>query len=799
MTIIETDVDVTCFHCGLPCDEETIYVGEKTFCCQGCKAVYAILNANELCEYYDLTKSPGIKNLYADDENYLYLDDRKIKRELLAFDSPTYAKVIFYIPSIHCISCIWLLEHLQKMEKAILRSEVNFPRKIVTIDYNPSGIELSRIAGLLSALGYAPQIKLKNEEKKKSVSNELVAKLAIAGFCFGNVMMFSFPEYLGLDHQDESLNGLFSFLNFALAIPVLVFSGRDYFTSAFKSFKQKEINIDVPIAAGLAALFLRSSYDILSQSGPGYLDSFTGLVFFLLIGRWFQSKTYETLAFDRDFKSYFPLAVNKLMAGEWKPVVIYELRKNDIIKVRNMEIIPADSFLLSNFAFIDYSFVTGEAKPERLTHLDRVYAGGRLVGEPVQLKVEKETSQSHLTSLWNHDAFRKVEESRYKKIIDSAARTFTWIVLGIALATSMYWYQKDASEMWLVLTSVLMVACPCALALAAPFTYGNMLRVFGRNGLYLKNADVIERMAAINSVVFDKTGTVTYSNEPDVQFHGHLSQQELMWIKIMTSCSAHPLSNVITRSIGNKVHGSIQNFSELPGKGMQGWIENRLIKIGSELFVTGTTTQGTGSRVYVSIDGEQRGFFSIQISIRANIQSMLTKIGEKCKALLSGDGPADKSAIKQIFGTDTPLLFNQSPYDKLNFISRLQSAGQKVMMVGDGLNDAGALKQSNVGIAVTDDTGVFTPACDGILMGSQLQRLDQFLDLAKASSSILKTGFVISFFYNTIALSFAVSGHLTPLVAAILMPISSISVVSFSTLAVNLVARKKFKPVGNPS
>jgi Cu+-exporting ATPase len=798
MTVIETEVEVTCFHCGLPCDSEVRNIGEKTFCCEGCKMVYEILNANELCEYYDLEKTPGIKNSAINDADYLYLDENKIKKELLTFDSPNFSKVTFNIPSIHCTSCIWLLEHIQKMDSAILHSEVNFPCKTVSIDYNPSKISLSRIAGLLSALGYAPQIKLQTKTKKNSDNNGLVLKLAIAGFCFGNVMLFSFPEYLGIQN-DGNLNQLFSLLNLGLAIPVLVFSGRDYFSSALKSFKQRLINIDVPIAAGLAALFLRSGYDILSQTGSGYLDSFTGLVFFLLIGRWFQSKTYETLAFDRDFKSYFPLAVNKLVSDEWKPVVIYDLHVNDIIKVRNMEIIPADSFLLSSFAFIDYSFVTGEAKPERITHLDRVYAGGRLVGEPIELKIEKQTSQSHLTSLWNHDAFRKVEESRYKKIIDSAARTFTWIVLGIALVTSVYWYKKDASEMWLVLTSVLMVACPCALALAAPFTYGNMLRVFGRNGFYLKNADVIERMAAINAVVFDKTGTVTYSNEPDVQFHGDLTKQEMTWIKTMTSYSTHPLSSLIAKSIQSKEQVSVLHFIELPGKGLQGWIENRLIKIGSELFITGTTTSAKGSRVYVSVDGELKGFFSIETSIRANMKFMLARMGNKCKALLSGDSPADQAAMKKVFDPTAELLFHQSPFDKLNFISGLQTAGQKVMMVGDGLNDAGALKQSNVGISVTDDTGVFTPACDGILIGRELQRLDQFLDLAKASSSILKAGFVISFFYNAIALSFAVSGHLTPLVAAILMPISSISVVSFSTLAVNLVARKKLKPIGNPS
>ena len=236
---------------------------------------------------------------------------------------------------------------------------------------------------------------------------------------------------------------IFSWLNLLLSIPVFFYSGFDYVRSAYRSFKDRQINIDVPIAAGLIALFFRSSYDIVTATGPGYLDSFTGLVFFLLIGRWFQSKTYESLAFDRDFTSYFPLAVSRLVNGKWTPVVIYDLRPGDQIRIRNMEIIPADSTLRDEYAYIDYSFVTGESKPVKIMRSELIYAGGRLIGSPVTLIVDKKTSQSHLTSLWNHEAFKKVTESKYQKIIDRAARRFTWVVLVVALGTFMYWQVNE--------------------------------------------------------------------------------------------------------------------------------------------------------------------------------------------------------------------------------------------------------------------------------------------------------------------------------------------------------------------
>ena len=784
---------VKCYHCGQQCEEEVLKLEEKSFCCYGCKTVYEILNENNLCEYYAFDKNPGVNLRHVSDETYAYLDEAAVKKQLLEFDSTSFARIRFYVPNIHCISCIWLLENLQKLQTGVLKSEVNFSGKTVRIDFNPELVSLSKLGRLLASLGYAPRINLNKQDKPVApASQQLVIKLAIAGFAFGNVMLLSFPEYLGLNESDVALQRLFSWINIGLAIPVMFYSGNEYFANAWKSFKQRQINIDVPIAVGLLALLLRSVYDIVSQTGAGYLDSLTGLVFFLLIGRWFQSKTYDSLAFDRDYKSYFPLAIQKWVQYEWRAVVVYELEPQDVIRVRNMEIVPADSILKSDEAYFDYSFVTGESKPVKAVRGELVYAGGKLVGQPVELVVQKKTAQSQLTSLWNESAFQKPNESVYKRVIDRAARRFTWIVLLLAIGTGVFWFYYDASRMWLVLTSVLMVACPCALALATPFTYGNMLRVFGRYGFYLKNADVIERMAAINTLVFDKTGTITHGASA-VNFVGFLTAQEYGWIKLITSTSTHPLSNLIAKHILNKSDAVIDELKEFPGKGIQAVIAGKSIRLGSALFTGNEGGGEAASRVFVSIDGLARGYFEIETSVRPAIKGLVARLGTQVKALLSGDQPIEAGRMRAVFPASVSLLFNQSPHDKLNFISDLQKQNHKVMMIGDGLNDSGALQQSDVGVAVTDDTGVFTPASDGILAGNMLGKLDSFLRLAKKSTVILKTGFVISFCYNAIALSVAMSGFLTPLIAAILMPISSVSVVGFTSLAVNWVARKEFK------
>ncbi|HRE66491.1 MAG TPA: heavy metal translocating P-type ATPase metal-binding domain-containing protein [Cyclobacteriaceae bacterium] len=790
---VEVKEKVSCFHCGQTCEEEVLLLDDKSFCCYGCKTVFEILNENNLCEYYTFDKNPGINLRHVSDDTFAYLDEVTIRKELLEFDSPTFARVRFYVPNIHCISCIWLLENLQKLQTGVLKSEVNFSGKTVRIDFNPAHITLGNLAQLVASLGYAPRISLNKETRPVApASQQLVIKLAIAGFAFGNIMLLSFPEYLGLNESDVALQRLFSWLNIALALPVAFYSGQEYFTNAWKSFKQRQINIDVPIAAGLLALLVRSVFDIVTNTGPGYLDSLAGLVFFLLIGRWFQSKTYDSLAFDRDYKSYFPLAIQRLTQNEWRSVIVYELEPRDIIRVRNMEIIPADSILKSEVAYFDYSFVTGESKPVKVTRGELVFAGGKLIGQPVELIVQKKTAQSQLTSLWNESAFQKPNESRYKKILDRVARRFTWIVLLLALGTGVFWYFYDASQMWLVLTSVLMVACPCALALTTPFTYGNMLRVFGRHGFYLKNADIIEKMASINAIVFDKTGTVTHGASA-VTFKGVLSTQEAGWIKLIASTSTHPLSTLIAEHVVEKSDAVVTDLKEIPGKGIQAVVAGKCIRLGSAVFAGYITGGEITSRVFVSIDGLVRGFYEIETSIRPETRNLVARLGSMVKALLSGDQPMEETRMRTVFPTGIKLLFNQSPHDKLNYISDLQKQNHNVMMIGDGLNDAGALQQSDVGVAVTDDTGVFTPASDGILAGPMLGKLDSFLRLARKSTVILKTGFVISFFYNAVAISVAMSGFLTPLIAAVLMPISSISVVGFSSLAVTWVARREFK------
>lgn len=785
--------EVICYHCGESCKEELIEFDNKAFCCNGCKMVYEILNENDLCNYYDLQNTPGISLKNRDyEEKFAFLDNQEIQENLLNYASTHLNKMVFHIPAIHCSSCIWLLEHLDTLREGVIASRVNFVRKEVIIDFNPEVISLRQVVELLATIGYEPEINLQNasESKTKSENRRLYLQIGIAGFCFGNIMLLSFPEYLGFEGLNEDIQQFISYANVLLSLPVVFFSSSHYFTSAIKGLRQQYINIDVPIALGIITLFTRSLYDILFSVGPGFLDSLSGLVFFLLIGRWFQSKTYEGLSFERDYKSYFPLAVHRITGANKEVVQVTELQEGDLIEVRNREVIPADAVLLSNDAAIDYSFVTGEAEAIIKKEGDRIYAGGRQVGHPIRLEVLKAVSQSYLTQLWNSDTFQ--QQSRYDTLINKVSKYFTLGVLAIAVLTALYWYFTDTSRMLNAVTAVLIVACPCALSLATPFTLGNAMAILGRHKFYLKHMSVIEQLWLVNRIVFDKTGTLTKGTSGNVHFHGHLTQEEKNMIGAVSAGSTHPLSRMINAETYTSQHVALSAFEEVEGKGIKAMVEDHEVKLGSAVWTKrNSDSQGNQTRVYLNIDGDEKGYYSFGNVYRQGVEETIALLNHYKKTVLSGDNDSEKNNLDKLFGGGAEMAFKQKPEDKLAYIRMKQAAGERVIMLGDGLNDAGALKQADVGIAVTEDVSAFTPASDAILFGGNFYNLGKYLKFARATKQVILASFIISFLYNIIGLSFAVTSNLTPLFAAILMPISSISVVAFATFVVRGIAYKQ--------
>ncbi len=775
----------------------------------GCKQVYLLLNENDLCSYYNLENTPGIKvKGKFSSGRFAYLEDDSIIQKLVQFNSKTQTHITFCLPQMHCSSCVFLLENLHRIEPGIISSRSNFQRKEVFIIFNPSLISLRKVVELLSFIGYEPVISLQDveptdqkavtEKKASKFNRKQIYRIGVAGFCFANIMMLSFPEYFSSGHIEEvGLKETFSRLNFLLSLPVLLFSASGIFISAWKGIRQRFINIDAPIALAIIVTFARSYYEIISGVGAGYLDSGSGIVFFMLIGRWFQDKTYDSLSFDRNYRSYFPLGVTVIQENEEKNIPVTKLKKGDRIIIRNEEMLPADAVLLKGKATVDYSFVSGENVAVKKQSGDLIYAGGKQMGSAIELEVMSVVSQSYITELWNNDIFN-IQKNRKQSFIHPWSRYFTLGLFTIAFAAVIYWWVFNPANILPALTSVLIVACPCSLLLSATFTYGNMLRIFGRNKLYLKNSNVIESLANIDTIVFDKTGTITQPNESLIEYKGlPLSEIEKAMLKNISSQSSHPLSKIIAKQLETESFNqqNISDYKEYTGRGISAMINNIPVKMGSAVFMDetdpGVINFDTGTHVHVQIGDKLMGRFSISNHYRKGIRKEVSSLKSNGYDLhiLSGDTDAEKENLQYIFDEQTPLKFRQTPAGKLEYIKQLQSHNKKVMMLGDGLNDSGALMQADVGIAVNDNTTQFTPACDAILDGARVNNISKILTFARSGKKIVTASFILSILYNIVGLSFAVSAGLSPLVAAILMPASSISIVLFVTLASNFSAR----------
>ncbi|KAA3637394.1 MAG: HAD family hydrolase [Calditrichaeota bacterium] len=672
---------------------------------------------------------------------------------------------------------------------------MQYLKKEVAISFVHSLISLRQLVELLATIGYEPMLSLDDYEFKpqKKKASSLIVRLAVAGFCFANIMLFSFPEYLSTDGLIEpEFQKFFGYLNILLSIPVFFYSGALYYKSAYTSLKQKVINMDVPITIGIFMLYFRSLYEVISTTGPGYFDSFTGLVFFLLIGKFFQQRTYDSLSFDRDYKSYFPISITRITNSGEEIIPISELEKGDVIIVRNNELIPADSVLLSETASIDYSFVTGEAEHTEKNENDKIYAGGKQAGASIRLKVLKSVSQSYITQLWDNASFNFDDSHSLTNLANRFSKYFTFGIITIALLAGIIWYFIDPSKAVFITTAVLIIACPCALALSTPFTLGSAQRILGRNQLFLKNSSTIEELAKINHIIFDKTGTLTEASNASIRFSGKtLSQYDNDLIYSLIQHSTHTLSVKLLKQITAEKSFEVSEYSEIPGKGISGLVQNHKLKIGSATFVGQTNdTKLNETRVYYSLNDEIVGYFIIENWYREGLASLAEKLSGNLQiSILSGDNESEKSRLQTIFPRTKEFRFNQSPQDKLDFIKSLQK-DDTVLMFGDGLNDAGALKQSNIGIAVVENISSFSPASDGILNASNFSKISEFITFSHKSIFIILVSFAISLLYNLFGIGFAVAGYLSPLFAAVLMPLSSITVVIFTTVATKVAAKR---------
>lgn len=786
MNDVGQTLPLRCAHCGDPCLSGCVTDADLTFCCAGCRSVHLILQVNNLCDYYAIDRKAGLsmRHANADESRYSILEDYHTAQRQISWAQGSQIKAQFGIPSIHCASCIWLLDQLHKFDQGIRSSDVDFLRKTIYVEFDATQTSLKKIALLLSSLGYEPEL---NAERgngdagavHRSAIRRLYMRIGVAGFAAGNIMMFSIARYLaGEGGLAPSLGLLFNILSIVLSVPVLLFAASPWFTSAFAALRRRRINLDVPVALGISVLFVRSITDISLGLGEGFLDSFAGLVLFLLVGRLFHQKAFDAVSFDRTYRSFFPLSVRIEKRGEQRITPIDDVHAGDTIVARNGEIIPCDSILISPAAYIDYSFVTGESTPIESVGGSVVHAGGKVTGKSARLAATAPASQSHLASLWERYG-RHTERRSYTDLSDRFGARFTVIAVSIAVAGFMAWL-PDVGAALNVFTAVLIIACPCALTIAVPVTLGTAMGVLGRKNIFIKNTGTLLELSKSDTIVFDKTGTLT---EPlgTITFSGRdLSEEEWSSIRGVASQSIHPMAQSIA---AGEPQTDVDSVYEEIGQGIEGRCNDHYVRLGTRQFVAceGEADDGT----HISINGEYVGSFTIQSKLRDGMHEMVDELRyvSSDKPLLTlvatGDSERDRAVLSSLFGNHQ-MAFRLSPEDKVHTIEDLQRLGRTVMMVGDGLNDAAAMGFANVSVAVTNNASTLVPACDVVMPAKALHKLPAILRFAAEMTIVIKMNLVFTIAYNMIGLTLALSGLLTPILTAIMMPVSSLVVVGLS-------------------
>jgi P-type Cu+ transporter len=789
-TLTET---TACRHCGDPCPAPESASAGGPFCCGGCAAVYAFLNGNGLGAFYACDTPPGATQRSASRHGggFTALDDPAVAARVLKVDSPTLSCAVFEVPGLHCASCVWLVERLWGIDPRIVRVEVDLVRRSAQVWFRPDRMAVRQVAELLAAVGYPPD--LPREVVHSSVTSErrrLYLQIGLAGFAFGNVMVFSIPRYASGSVLEAPFQQLFDVLNIGLATPVLLYSASDYLRRAWRAVTMMRLTLDVPIALGLLALYVRSVADILSGRGPGFMDSFAGLVFFLLVGRLFQQYAFDRIHFDRTYRSFLPLTVPVARGDGWTPTAIEALRAGDRISLRPHEVVPADAVLVDQSGTVDYAFVTGESTPVALSRGDRIHAGGRVVDRTLALDVTQSVEHTHLARLWNHPAFAT---DRRHWITDVSARFggwFTVATLALAAGGALAWL-PDTGMAVQVASAVLIIACPCALTLAAPVTLGTAMSQLAPRGLFLKEPAVALDLSRIDTIVFDKTGTLT-GGDALADPPADVSDVDWRHVRRLAAESAHPVSRAIGG--GKGASGSVVDCVEVAGAGLRGVVDGCDVAIGTPAFVSATTgaridPDAAVSGAALAIGGRFRGWVRLSATVRSGVERAVAALARTHDVwLLSGDSGVDAPRWATFFGDR--LRYRQSPEDKLAFVQARTAAGGHVMMVGDGLNDAGALAAADVGLAVSDDTACLAPACDALIRGRALAELPALLRYARQARQVIVLCFAVSVVYNVLGLALALQGRLTPLATAVLMPVSSLTVIGLSAGAMRWLARR---------
>jgi Cu2+-exporting ATPase len=800
-----------CFHCGQAIPERDVVLRainseEREFCCHGCASVCEVIYEAGMESFYqrtpegELLSPPPPPNKDMDFFDYdevqsQYVTELSDRREITLMSD-----------AIHCAACVWLIEHSLAKVDGILLASVNFTNKRIKVRWNNSKLKLSDIIKKLNAIGYdaTPYDASSSDAAYRKANRDLLYRLGFAGFAMMNIMWFSIALYTGAS-EDQEYRQYFHWLELIVATVTLAYSGQPFLKGAWTSLKAHTVGMDVSISLGILTTYFYSFWVTISPDfiGEVYFDTLIDFMFLLLIGRYLEaiSKNKAVDASSR-LMNLQPKVARQLTEGEQKIVPVRALTRGSEIMVKPGEQFPVDGNVIAGLSTVNESMLSGESREIIKQIGDRVAAGTLNVDGTLTIAVEKILQDTQLGRI-----VHMVEEAQGSKapIQCTADKIMPWFVsttLALAFASFTFWFFNAGIEFAIMTaTAVLIITCPCAFGLATPMAIAVASGISARHGILIKNGTVLETLQSIEHFVFDKTGTLTKGQMQlvDIQLLAQDNDKQLLLeIASIEHLSEHALGRAVAAEIKDKLalnHSDwlpITEFKALPGKGVQGAYQNSTLLVGTakwlvsqglvlpESFIKLADERGllAQTAVWVARDEAIVALLFLEDEIRPEAIELIQRLKDKGKAvtLLSGDLNVVAQRVAQQLG-GMNVIAEVLPEDKNQVIRDLQAQGQKVAMIGDGVNDAPALVRADVGIALGSGTDVSMDSADIVLMNSELLAVDTAVELSVRTLRTIKQNIASSITYNVIMVPLAMSGVLTPLIAAISMPLSSLVVI----------------------
>lgn len=776
-----------CTHCDEPV-AVPLYTPEDreknhAFCCDGCLTVYNIINAKGLNEYYSIKENSKIfkrrSPVEFKNEKFTYIDKYNFLEEYSITLESGNRVMDFYLEGIHCVACLWLIEKMPEFVPGVIHSRLNMSKSLVTITIKRD-FSFAEVARELNNLGYRPhplKIGQTVELLKRQEERSLLIKMGVAGACAGNIMIYAFSIYGGAEGE---VAHTFGWLTVLLALPAMTYSASPLYASAWNALKNKKMSVDIPIVLSLFMGTVMGIWNMLHGNHENFFDSLTALIFLLLLSRFFLRKLQMDGMNASDMYLFYEAETverqNKA-TGEFEEMRANELALNDVIRINPGHVLPIDGEIKQGRSHFNLSLLTGESVPVLKNVGDEVYSGTTNLDHEILVEVKKVGKETRLGKILSQVERGWQNKAKINLLIDIVAEYFTVAVILLA-SILFYWIGIHQGQISVGLTralTLLIVTCPCALALATPLTFSRTLSRASRLGMILKNDEVIEKMAKIKSVVFDKTGTLTFGQFKVVNWIECEKTQDnlasLIWA--MEEKSKHPIAQSLKQYVQRNFaleSIELENYNEIVGQGIEATWNNKHYQVKG-------LPETTNHNKWIGLYQEQHLLIKIELSDTLRPDSkkaieLLHKMQIEC-VLASGDHSLIVHQIANDLKLPAASIYAEvSPEEKLKLIEKQENR----MMVGDGANDAMALGHAFVGVAVQGSMDVALRASDAYLTTPGIGHVAEMIVMAKETMNVIHRNFIISIAYNCLSVWATFTGHISPLVAAIVMPISSLSV-----------------------